>query len=202
MLTVDENARPTASECYQHPWFKAEHIVNANAEQVPISSDIVNNLKAFKGISSLRRSCLTILAKMLNPNEFKQLREEFNKIDTNLSGTIETSELKDAVRKANMDLTEKELDNIVKQCDYDENGLINYHEFIAATFPVDKYLTKEKIESLFSRFDVDQSEAITTTNFRQAFTKLGIDLSSEELDQILKEHDLDGDHTITLQEFE
>ena len=117
MLTVDENARPSAADCYKHPWFQAEHITDPNAEQVPIPSDVVSNLKNFQGTSALRRAALTILVKMLNPEEFARLREEFNKIDTNMSGTIETQELKNAVRKSNMELSEEEIEQIVRQCD-------------------------------------------------------------------------------------
>lgn len=113
---------------------------------------------------------------MLNPEEFKKLREEFNKIDTNMSGTIETAELKTAVRKSNMNLTEEEIEQIVKQTDQDDNGLINYHEFIAATFPVEKYLTKERVQALFNRFNTDDDDTISKVNFRDAFSKLGIDL--------------------------
>ena len=51
---------------------------------------MVQNLQNFKGTSALRKAALSILVKMLNPEEFKRLREEFNKIDTNMSGTIET----------------------------------------------------------------------------------------------------------------
>ena len=88
------------------------------------------------------------------------------------------------------------------QCDYNEDGLINYHEFIAATFPIEKHLTKERMESLFHRFDIDDQEKISRTNFRDSFTKLGINLSQQEIDEILQEHDVDGDQIITFQEFE
>lgn len=44
MLTVDEARRPSAADCYKHAWFQAEHIVDPNAEQIPISHDVVSNL--------------------------------------------------------------------------------------------------------------------------------------------------------------
>ena len=114
---------------------------------------------------------------MINPEEFKKLRTQFNSIDTNLSGTIEVDELRNAVKNSTIDLNPNEIEKIVKQCDYNEDGLINYHEFIAATIPIDKYLTKERMESLFQKFDVDDTEKISRTNFADAFTKLGINLS-------------------------
>jgi len=35
------------------------------------------------------------------------------------------------------DLKEEELERIIKEVDLAQNGIINYHEFIAAVFPVD-----------------------------------------------------------------
>lgn len=119
-----------------------------------------------------------------------------------MSGTIEADELRDAVKNSDIELTSADVEAIVKQCDYNEDGLINYHEFIAATFPVEKYLTKERMQALFHRFDVDDQEKISRTNFSDAFTKLGVDLQQNEINEILKEHDVDGDQIITFAEFE
>ena len=67
---------------------------------------------------------------MINPVEFVQLRAAFNKIDKDLSGTIEVKELKEAIESAGVEIDQDEMNSIVKQLDYDDNGMINYHEFI------------------------------------------------------------------------
>ena len=56
-------------------------------------------LSHFHGRNRLRKECLQILVKMINPAEFRNLRKEFNKIDTDRSGTVEIEELREAVRK-------------------------------------------------------------------------------------------------------
>ena len=56
-------------------------------------------LSHFHGRNRLRKECLQILVKMINPAEFRNLRKEFNKIDTDHSGTLELEELREAVRK-------------------------------------------------------------------------------------------------------
>jgi Ca2+-binding EF-hand superfamily protein len=86
---------------------------------------------------------------MVNPTEFRELRREFNKIDTNGSGTIEKEELRAAVRKAHANMSEAEIEQILLETDVHKTGIIHYHEFIAATFPVDKYATPERLASLF-----------------------------------------------------
>ena len=47
---------------------------------------------------------------MLNPKEFAPLRAAFNEIDTDLSGTIEANELKEAVKKSDVEIKDEDLD--------------------------------------------------------------------------------------------
>jgi len=46
-------------------------------------------------------------------------------------------------------ITPDEIDQIIKELDYDGNEMINYSEFLAATISVKHILTHEKIEALF-----------------------------------------------------
>lgn len=141
---------------------------------------------------------------MINPKEFQALRKEFNKIDTNGSGTLEIEELRDAVRKAHKTLPEEELSRILHEIDINGKGVINYHEFIAATFSVEKYATRERIASLFTKFDGGENpedHQISATTLREAFTKLGHNLTDKEVDDIMREHDVDADHEISFNEF-
>ena len=95
MLTIDPNKRISASAAHGHPWFKLEHVMEFDKRgDGAISVEILKNLSYFKGRSHLRRASLNILVKMVNPKEFVDLRAAFNKIDKDLSGTIEASELK------------------------------------------------------------------------------------------------------------
>lgn len=59
-------------------------------------------------------------------------------------------------------MSQKEIEDIIRQIDNDDNGKINYSEFIAATIDVRKYLTKPRIEAIFKSFDVDDDDMITT----------------------------------------
>jgi len=178
MLKVKPEERFSAKEAFDHPWFKHEQTDDTGA----IPADIIANLRKFKGRSHLRRATLNILVKMVNPKEFVQLRAAFNKIDKDMSGTIEAEELRQAVRDTEIEISEEELDEIIKQLDYDDNGMINYHEFISSTFPVEKYLTKDKINAIFAKFDVDETGSISVGNLRDAFTKLGHQVTEQELD--------------------
>jgi calcium-dependent protein kinase len=66
MLTVDPSKRPNAVECMRHPWFsemETKSDKDINKDPV-IQMKILENLKAFKGKSELRKEALNILVKM------------------------------------------------------------------------------------------------------------------------------------------
>ena len=68
-------------------------------EDAVLDAAVLAGLSHFHGRNRLRKECLQILVKMINPIEFRNLRKEFNKIDTDGSGTVELEELRDAVKK-------------------------------------------------------------------------------------------------------
>lgn len=202
MFCIDPNERPTANECMTHEWFKK--VVDAekyeDCDEI-ISNEILTSLKLFTGKSRLRRECLQILAKIVNPKEFQSLRVAFNRIDTNNSGTIEINELRTAVESHHSNLDKDELERIIKEIDFGGDGVINYHEFIAAVFPVEKYATRERLQSLFTKFDMKNKANITGKTLKDAFSKLGHNMTDQEVEEIMNEHDVDNDHQITFDEF-
>jgi Ca2+-binding EF-hand superfamily protein len=65
------------------------------------------------------------------------LRHEFKIVDTDNSGFIEKSELRDTIEKSNVSLSQEELDEIINQLDFSQNNKINYSEFLSATIDLD-----------------------------------------------------------------
>jgi calcium-dependent protein kinase len=131
----------------------------------------------------LRRAALNIFVKMCQPKEYDYIAEAFRNFDKDCSGTIEVEELRKILKEANFSsiVNDKEIEDIIKQIDNDNNGKINYSEFIAATIDIKKYLTKARVEALFKSFDVDDTNEIDATNLKNAFTKLGKAISDADI---------------------
>lgn len=70
-------------------------------------------------------------------------------------------------------MTKEEIQRIVKEVDYAENGLVNYSEFIAATMNTKKYLNEQKLLAIFQSFDIDNTNFISYQNLKDAFSKFG-----------------------------
>jgi calmodulin len=60
-----------------------------------------------------------------------RLRGRFQLFDTDNTGDISLDELKACLQGIDSLLTSAELDEMMKRCDADQNGMISYEEFVA-----------------------------------------------------------------------
>ena len=118
-----------------------------------------------------------------------------------MSGCLEREELVEVIQKAGVNMTKEEIDAIVKEIDYTEDGLINYTEFLAATINQEKFLTEDRLQAIFNSFDLEGDGHISVENLKVAFSKFGRDLSKSEIDEIFARHDKDNNKVIDYDEF-
>jgi calcium-dependent protein kinase len=166
-----------------------------------INRGIVENLKKYRGTSILKKAAMNVLVKHLAASQVKDLQKEFESIDKDMSGFLELDELVQAIKKANVDMKEEEIKQIVKEVDYAENGRVNYSEFIAATINTKNFLSEQKLMAIFQSFDLDDTGFITINNLKDSFSKFGRELTDHEIEQIMAAHDTDKDRSIDFQEF-
>lgn len=90
------------------------------------------------------------------------MKAEFEKIDKDFSGFLELSELEQAIKNAEFNMSPEEIQSIVNELDFADNKKINYSEFIAATINAAEFLTEDKLEAIFKSFDIDNTGEITS----------------------------------------
>lgn len=93
------------------------------------------------------------------------------------------------------------MDRIMKEVDSDNNGFIDYTEFLKATVDVKKILNSDNLKIAFNMFDSDSSGSISAQELKKV---LASGLASEEdvWHNIIKEVDQNGDGEIDFSEFE
>nr|GMD22352.1 calcium-dependent protein kinase 29 isoform X2 [Ipomoea batatas] len=196
MLAVDPRKRITAAEALEHPWLKED----GNASDRPIDSAVLNRMKQFRAMNKMKQLALKVIAKTLSEEEIKGLREMFNNMDTDRSGTITYEELKTGLAKLGSKLPETEIQQLMEAADVDKNGTLDYFEFITATMHRHKLEKEENLYKAFQHFDKDDSGYITREELRQAFTEYGMG-DEATIDEILNDVDTNKDGNINYEEF-
>ena len=98
-------------------------------------------------------------------------------MDKDKTGYINAQELKEAIAKENLQISDQEIDQIILEVDEYGNGKINYSEFLAATVSIKNFINEEKLWMIFKHFDVDDTDYISKENIKQAMKKLGKNIS-------------------------
>jgi Ca2+-binding EF-hand superfamily protein len=63
-------------------------------------------------------------------------------MDKNKTGMIDAKELSAYLKSKNESLSQQEVNDMIKELDYQGNGKINWSEFLAATIDTEKFLTE------------------------------------------------------------
>jgi calcium-dependent protein kinase len=138
LLVTDPQRRPTAREAQLHDWLvewaDRERCDNDNV----LNPNVVKALVNFKEFSDMRKLLCEVLSFTLLPEQIKDLRKEFETLDTDGSGEISLSALKQVlVTNAGAGslgaLTEEEVEDIFNAMRVKKSETrIHWHEFIAA----------------------------------------------------------------------
>ncbi|KMS95385.1 hypothetical protein BVRB_008780 [Beta vulgaris subsp. vulgaris] len=196
MLARDPNARISATQALEHPWLRED----GDVSEKPMDSAVLIRMKQFRAMNKLKKLALMVMAENLSDEEIKGLKEMFNNIDTDRSGTITLEELKEGLARLGSKLTESEIKQLMDAADVDKNGTIDYKEFITATMHRHRLDKEENMYKTFLYFDKDGSGYITREELRQAMTKVGMGDEST-IDEILNDVDTNKDGRINYEEF-
>ncbi|XP_073285952.1 calcium-dependent protein kinase 29 [Primulina huaijiensis] len=196
LLTRDPKKRITAAEAIEHPWLKKD----GEASDTPIDSAVLIRMKQFRAMNKLKKLALKVMAENLSEEELKGLKQTFNNMDTDKSGTITYEELRTGLTKLGSKLSETETEQLMEAADVDKNGTIDYIEFITATMHRHRLEKEEILYKAFKHFDVDNSGFITRDELRQAMTQYGMG-DDATIDEVIKDVDTDNDGRINYDEF-
>ncbi|XP_061354577.1 calmodulin-like protein 30 [Gastrolobium bilobum] len=132
-----------------------------------------------------------------NVDEMKQV---FNKFDSNKDGKISQQEYKATLKSLGMGNMIHEVPNIFRVVDLDEDGFINFQEFMDAQNKGDGIRSGD-IQSAFRTFDKNGDGKISAQEVLEMLMSLGERCTLEDCRRMVRAVDTDGDGMVDMDEF-
>lgn len=208
LLQKDPNKRIGAEDALNHPWFKKLKTKDKLNDLKNNKLKYINNLKSYKSGKVLQSAALAYLVhNCQNNEEVQDAAKLFNRIDLNGDGKITKQELLAGLKQF-LSVSEESLVDDVEiifwNIDADNNGYIEYEEFLRAAIDKEKLLTEDILRFAFRYFDKDGSGEITPDEIKKIFfpqDKHETTNIQEQLKCIVQEVDINGDGKISFEEF-
>eukprot|EP00922_Rhytidocystis_sp_ex-Travisia-forbesii_P050823 GHVS01075491.1.p1 GENE.GHVS01075491.1~~GHVS01075491.1.p1 ORF type:complete len:552 (-),score=73.52 GHVS01075491.1:1922-3577(-) len=209
MLTYDPAQRISAEEALRNPWLVAKQ--KETRVEPAILSGALGNMKKFQGTQKLAQATILFMgSKLVTLEETKELTKIFRKLDKNGDGQLDRKELVEGYTQlmklkgeenveADRETVEGEVDQILASVDFDENGVINYSEFVSVCINRTLLLSRERLWQAFQKFDLDGSGKISNEELGELFGMAAIDDASWQ--EILRETDKNKDGEVDFDEF-
>ena len=124
--------------------------------------------------------------------------------DVESNGSIKSNQLIMLMSALKQYPTEKELEDIIKEADINNEGKIYFNQFLKMIAKRLRNIKEDEdkyLKSLFSSLDPDNNGLISIREIKYIVTHSNENISEKDFEIIMKEADTDGDGLISLDEF-
>jgi len=185
LLVLHPKKRYTGKMAMQHPWI-THRAAQSNA---PLSEDVASSLKKYTDAHRFEKAVRHQMATTLTTAELHRLRNVFEKLDTDGTGSVSIRELQQVLQtdaaedKAKATLAKLDLTAF----DLDGNGLIDWQEFVAGAMDEHEVYNEVNLEQVFAKLDANKDGTLCQ---REVAAVLGDDhaFSRELLETISAQH--------------
>jgi len=157
------NQRLTAAQALESRWI--EHKA-PESEDVHIDKFLIKNMRAFHKENKIKQMVLHHMATQMDHSAIDDVRNIFMALDQDKDGHLTIEEFRNGIASANLAIPD-ELSEIIKNIDTDNNGFVDYTEFIAAAIDTKVHLQEHVCWKAFCAFDVDHDGFISREEFEQ-----------------------------------
>lgn len=201
LLTMSVPDRPSAQAALASNWISKYK--EAGKEHSPaLALESLDQLRHFRADEKLKQAALTfIMGQLMSQEQTRQLREEFQALDTNGDGRISTEELvKGYEKKYSHEEAIEIVEEVMRKVDADGSGYIDYTEFLTASSSLKSLLSRSNVEGVFRAFDKDGSGRITVSELKEMLSAQQ-HIPEHAWRALMREADKNQDGEIDLKEF-
>ena len=139
----------------------------------------------------------------ITEEQAQEIKEAFDLFDSDKSGEIDTSELKNVLNSLGIDAKNQTLKNMINDVDKNQTGTIDFDEFIEMlTAKISDKDTPEDLRKVFDLFiGDDNSQYIEFKHLKRVSKEIGENTTDEELNEMINRADVDKDGKVSFDEF-
>lgn len=206
MLKSDPKARLTAEQVCRNPW------VTSTRERAVVGKDTVvnavTNMRQFKSQEVIKQYCTLIVARQMDCRDLREIHNIFRKLDTNADGLLTFKELSSGLKRiVGNDDSFADLERLIHELDFDENGVLDYTEFCAAALGQNAFDKAATLYSAFKVLDEENTGKVNINNIRKAINSKRIteawttEVCETVANDVLKGLDANSDWEVTFPEW-
>ena len=168
----DPNKRISSKEALNHPFFKNEIMdnlyINLDPEIENKTKEAILSLINFPYESKFFQAVITYLVHNFIPKEDEtKLKNVFLSIDSDFDGKISKNDLKIIIKKFKLNISNEKLQKSIERVDFDNDGYIDFPEFLQATVNLNNLFTKENLEIAFNSFDTHSDGTVSVLELEE-----------------------------------
>ena len=158
-LKNEPKKRITIEEALNHKFFDE---IKVGRKITDIEKKQLTKLKKLRKKTKFYQLILTYLSYHFSDNKLlNEINQLYEKLDKNMDFQISQSEIYKAYKDAKIVIKSKEVENIINSMDFNDNGDIDYEEFVRMCIPKEKLFTEKNLENAFLMFDNEKKGFIT-----------------------------------------
>ncbi len=157
--------------------------------------------KNFRTFQKFQQAVITFIThNFAKRDEIQNLRNIFRYLYKDSDGRIGVNELRDGLCEHLGEMEFTEAQKIVNRIDLDQNGYIEYEEFLHATLDQNTFLNESNLKQAFDLFDLDKGGSISADEVSNIISG-GKVISNDVVKDLLKEIGRNIEDEITYEDF-
>jgi calcium-dependent protein kinase len=163
MLIVNTEMRYNSKQVLDHPWL-------CQSIPSPSLSLTYSQIDSYLTSSSLKKTVLLSIIVHSDDKSLSEAKEAFISLDQNYSGHLSKESI-ECYLTLNLPSQLETLKRFINSMDLNQNGLIEYSEFLSAIIDPSKILTKPRLLQTFHLFDRNKNGKISSDDLQKLLDK-------------------------------
>uniref|UniRef100_A0A7S4PB57 FAD synthase n=1 Tax=Guillardia theta TaxID=55529 RepID=A0A7S4PB57_GUITH len=182
-----------------------QQVVRAILEKVDVDKVVsIDDQHTFDAAHAEDNEAQKVYERKFGPS-LTVLREQFDSMDTDGSGTLDKEEIGQALKSMGFNFSPGDLDAAYKAVDSNSDGEIDFGDFersVRRAYKASYRLSDKELAQHFHLKDQDNDELVDCEEFRQLLKELGYDnFSPVQVDRIFQQVDVGNKGKINCKEF-